>query len=144
MCSHLALVVSLPLAVEQAGSFRGTERKLLGREELLTTGALLLRVARARLASHRVTQRLAKKNVTCCSVMKKTRESDEKQAINLCSKDDIYFVFFILTWHTLSSCSQALGSFLVKSSRLKKDVIYNFFIIRTYLHLLPGVIIRYF
>jgi hypothetical protein len=64
MCSHLALVVSLPLAVEYTGSFRGTERKLLGREELLTAGALLLRVARARLASHRVAQRLVEINVT--------------------------------------------------------------------------------
>ncbi len=71
MCSHLALVVSLPLAVEHTGSFRGTERKLLGREELLAAGALLLRVARTRLASHRVTQRLVNKNVSCCSIRKK-------------------------------------------------------------------------
>jgi hypothetical protein len=102
---HLALVVSLPLAVELAGSFRGTERKLLGREVLLAAGALLLRVAWARLASHRVAQRLVKENV-----MKATKTG----------KDDIYFVFFILTWHTLSPCSQALGSLLVKSSKLKK------------------------
>jgi hypothetical protein len=64
VCSNLALVVSLPPAVELARSFRGTERKLLGREELLAAGALLLRVARPRLASHRVAQRLVKKDVT--------------------------------------------------------------------------------